>query len=114
MSSKRTVLFATLMLSLGATAFVSPRAQDQSGAGVVISGQSAANRSEKNRNYMPIDINAAQQALKDEGLYQGPIDGAMGPETARALKRFQSDNGLKQTATLDEQTQDQLVHADND
>ena len=59
-------------------------------------------------------IRDVQQALKDEGLYMGPINGEWGPETKQAVEQFQKTNGLKQTAELDEQTQDQLEHADND
>lgn len=59
-------------------------------------------------------IRDAQQALKDEGLYKGPINGELGPETKQAIARFQKTNGLKQTAALDTETRDQLEHADND
>ena len=35
------------------------------------------------------------------GLYDGSLDGVVGPETKRALHQFQRDNGLDRTATLD-------------
>jgi len=38
------------------------------------------------------------------GLYNGSLDGVLGPETKRALDQFQKDNGLDRTATLDQQT----------
>lgn len=60
------------------------------------------------------DIKQAQQSLKDEGLYNGAIDGQWGPETRQAVAKFQKKNGLKQTAQLDEQTLDQLQQAGND
>ena len=50
----------------------------------------------------------AQQQLKAQGLYNGPIDGMAGPEMQRALARYQQQNGLRQTATLDEQTMGRL------
>jgi peptidoglycan hydrolase-like protein with peptidoglycan-binding domain len=36
-----------------------------------------------------------QTALKNAGLYQGNIDGKIGPMTKRAIETFQSNNGLK-------------------
>ncbi len=36
-----------------------------------------------------------QQALKNAGFYQGPIDGKIGPQTHEAIKQFQQANGLK-------------------
>jgi peptidoglycan hydrolase-like protein with peptidoglycan-binding domain len=56
--------------------------------------QSAANVSKD-------DIREAQLALRHSGLYNGSIDGVIGPQTQQALLRFQRDNGLEQTATLD-------------
>jgi len=50
------------------------------------------------------DIAAAQQRLKDRGYYAGPVDGAMGPRTAAALRAYQRDHGLHATGQLDAQT----------
>ena len=36
-----------------------------------------------------------QQALKGAGLYDGKIDGNIGPKTKKAIEAFQSQNGLK-------------------
>jgi Putative peptidoglycan binding domain len=47
------------------------------------------------------DIREAQLELRHSGLYNGSIDGVIGPQTQQALLRFQRDNGLEQTATLD-------------
>jgi peptidoglycan hydrolase-like protein with peptidoglycan-binding domain len=55
------------------------------------------------------DIRWAQVELHTIGLYYGSLDGVAGPETKRALLEFQENNGLKQTATLDQQTADVLV-----
>jgi peptidoglycan hydrolase-like protein with peptidoglycan-binding domain len=43
------------------------------------------------------------------GLYNGSLDGVVGPETKRALLGFQKSNGLERTATLDQQTADALI-----
>jgi peptidoglycan hydrolase-like protein with peptidoglycan-binding domain len=49
-------------------------------------------------------ITAAQQQLKFSGLYDGSVDGKMSSETQRALRQFQQQHGLRQTAILDEKT----------
>jgi peptidoglycan hydrolase-like protein with peptidoglycan-binding domain len=55
------------------------------------------------------DIRWAQVELHYLGLYNDSLDGVAGPETKRALAAFQKTNGLKQTATLDQQTADALI-----
>jgi peptidoglycan hydrolase-like protein with peptidoglycan-binding domain len=55
------------------------------------------------------DIRWAQVELHNVGLYNGSLDGVMGPETKRALVGFQNSNGLERTATLDQQTADALI-----
>lgn len=55
------------------------------------------------------DIRWAQTELHYAGLYNGSLDGVMGPETKRALAGFQKSNGLERTATLDQQTADALT-----
>ncbi len=60
------------------------------------------------RNISQDEVRQAQQQLKTQGLYNGPIDGMAGPEMQRALARYQQQNGLRQTATLDEQTMGRL------
>jgi len=36
-----------------------------------------------------------QQALKNAGLYDGKLDGHIGPKTKKAIEAFQTQNGLK-------------------
>jgi peptidoglycan hydrolase-like protein with peptidoglycan-binding domain len=55
------------------------------------------------------DIRWAQVELRTMGLYNGSLDGVVGPETKRALLGFQESNGLERTATLDQQTADALI-----
>jgi peptidoglycan hydrolase-like protein with peptidoglycan-binding domain len=50
------------------------------------------------------DFRQAQLELRNMGLYNGSLDGVLGPETKRALVQFQKDNGLDRTATLDQLT----------
>ena len=41
------------------------------------------------------DPSMIQKALKNLGLYQGEVDGKMGPKTKRAIKEFQKQNNLQ-------------------
>ena len=43
------------------------------------------------------------------GLYNGSLDGVIGPETKRALLGFQESNDLERTGTLDQQTANALI-----
>ncbi|CCQ74899.1 exported protein of unknown function[Include putative peptidoglycan binding domain] [Magnetospira sp. QH-2] len=44
-----------------------------------------------------------QQALADEGLYKGPINGLMGAPTARAIRAYQRRSGLKEDGAVSEE-----------
>jgi peptidoglycan hydrolase-like protein with peptidoglycan-binding domain len=55
------------------------------------------------------DIRWAQVELRYRGLYQGSLDGILGPETKRALTQFQLINGLGRTVSLDTQTWEALT-----
>ena len=54
------------------------------------------------------NVRQAQEALQDQGLYKGQVDGKMGPETKHAIAQFQKQKGLKQTAQLDQPTLNDL------
>jgi peptidoglycan hydrolase-like protein with peptidoglycan-binding domain len=54
-------------------------------------------------------IRWAQVELEMMRLYNGSLDGVLGPETKQALLRFQKNNGLERTATLDQPTADALI-----
>jgi len=79
-----------------------PLASETSPSSPIAANLSAANLSKD-------DIRQAQLELRNMGLYNGSLDGIIGPETRRGLVQFQKDNGLHQTATLDPQTMDALV-----
>ncbi|WP_285674416.1 peptidoglycan-binding domain-containing protein, partial [Paralimibaculum aggregatum] len=49
-------------------------------------------------------VRALQMALNDLGYDVGGVDGAFGAGTDRALRRFQTDNGLTPNGIVDEQT----------
>jgi len=49
-------------------------------------------------------IRSAQEVLKEQGYYDGEIDGVVGPMTESALRKYQSEHGLEITARADEAT----------
>jgi peptidoglycan hydrolase-like protein with peptidoglycan-binding domain len=55
------------------------------------------------------DIRWAQVELRMRGLYNGSLDGVVGPETKQAILQFQQSNSLERTARLDQETVDALV-----
>lgn len=55
----------------------------------------------------PLDdafIRELQQALQQQQLYTGNVDGTWGPETHQALTKFQQNHGLQSDGQLDTQT----------
>jgi peptidoglycan hydrolase-like protein with peptidoglycan-binding domain len=66
--------------------------------------QPASGNSFWSRNISEDEVRQSQQQLQAQGLYKGPIDGKVGSEMQRSLARYQQQNGLRQTGTLDEQT----------
>jgi len=49
-----------------------------------------------------------QQALKNDSLYRGEIDGNIGPETKRAIKEFQTRNNLNADGKVGSKTWEKL------
>jgi peptidoglycan hydrolase-like protein with peptidoglycan-binding domain len=49
-------------------------------------------------------IVAVQQELSQLGYYYGPIDGLVGPQTAKAIRLFQSVDKLPVTGEIDSPT----------
>jgi len=59
------------------------------------------------------NVQQAQEQLRSQGLYNGEIDGQLGPRMRSALLQFQQRNGLPRTGTLDEQTSARLEQSSN-
>jgi Putative peptidoglycan binding domain len=78
----------------------SPSAQYYAYDGPIYSGQHAE----------PPDkvIADVQGVLQQMGYYKGEVDGLLGPMTREALTAYQSEQGLTQTAAIDEPTLDSL------
>ncbi|MEP6937903.1 MAG: peptidoglycan-binding protein [Chthoniobacterales bacterium] len=57
-------------------------------------------------NDLPPDqvVSNVQEALQQDGYYDGYIDGELGPQTRVALARYQRDKGLVVTSAIDEPT----------
>jgi len=49
-------------------------------------------------------VRQAQEQLRATGLYTGPADGLMDPDTRAAIANFQQQNGLRRTNQLDSAT----------
>ena len=49
-----------------------------------------------------------QQALKNANLYQGKIDGNIGPKTKQAIKEFQTRNNLNADGKVESKTWEKL------
>ena len=49
-------------------------------------------------------IVAAQERLARQGYYRGEADGVLSAEMQKAVKRYQSTNGLRQSGYLDSDT----------
>jgi peptidoglycan hydrolase-like protein with peptidoglycan-binding domain len=54
-------------------------------------------------------VQQAQEKLKSKGFYDGAIDGQQGPELRAAIRKYQQQIGLPQTAMLDQQTLQHLL-----
>lgn len=54
--------------------------------------------------YVDSTVVAVQRQLAHQGYYRGQIDGVLGPETSRAIARYQSQNRLRVTGNLTRDT----------
>jgi hypothetical protein len=50
------------------------------------------------------NVRLAQGKLKDEGLYDGPVDGVAGARTKSALRTYQQKHGLDASGKVDSKT----------
>ncbi len=71
------------------------------GDGTDYYGQGAYDSSEQ---YADSTVAAAQEQLARQGYYRGAIDGVFGPETRRAIIRYQGNHGLRVTGSLNTDT----------
>ena len=64
-------------------------------------GQSVYGSSEQSADST---VAAVQEQLAQQGYYRGEIDGVFGAQTRRAIVRYQSDHGLRETGNLNADT----------
>ena len=111
---KKLILGTASVLALGIGGAALDFAADADDASNVVgnmpSTPGTAHHSINAVNLSKDDVRWAQLELRNMGLYDGSLDGVVGPETKRALLRFQQSNGLARTAELDQQTADALVN----
>lgn len=96
----------------GTTSPAMPNAGVPSAAGTPAAGPSAANYPAAAGPSLTLSrqqIEHAQHALRQQGLYHGRIDGLLGRETQQAIAQFQQSQGLQQTATIDQETLNRLM-----
>jgi len=53
-------------------------------------------------------VSKAQEVLKNDGIYSGPVDGRMSQSTREAIRSFQQSHQLNMTGTIDDETARQL------
>ncbi len=59
------------------------------------------------------DVAVLQRLLEDTGVYNKRIDGLYGPNTEKAVRRFQEENGLTVTGEVDQETLNHLPDSGN-
>jgi peptidoglycan hydrolase-like protein with peptidoglycan-binding domain len=113
--SRKLLLGTASVLSLGIAGSVAISALGVADAGKTATAASTHGVVETSRDALtgdPLrrnDIRWAQVELRYRGLYQGSLDGVVGPETKRALSQFQKINGLGPSESLDAQTWEALT-----
>ena len=53
-------------------------------------------------------VSKAQEVLKNDGIYLGPVDGRMSQDTREAIRSFQQSHQLNMTGTIDDETAREL------
>ncbi len=60
------------------------------------------------QEFTPPSAQDIQQALKNAGLYDGEIDGKVGPKTNKAIEEFQAKNNLKADGKVGRKTWEKM------
>lgn len=109
---KRLLLTAGLTLGLASFAVAQQDANNSQNNNTAPSGTTVVDTHQdtvvkpvpKNVKVNKKTVEAAQKALADRGYQTGPVDGIVGPQTRAATSKFQADQGLKQTGSLNADT----------
>jgi peptidoglycan hydrolase-like protein with peptidoglycan-binding domain len=109
---RKCVLGSVSVLALGIGGVALDYAADAGDAATAASMRALSQASESWRGddtFRKDDIRWVQVELRYRDLYKGSLDGVLGPQTKRALARFQKTNGLDQTASIDARTWEALT-----
>jgi hypothetical protein len=115
MSSRKTFLTAIIIGGTVGLAPVLSWSQDapgetrqsnpeQSGPGANVPGTRSGAAQELSKN----DMKLIQQRLQEKGYDPGNVDGTADETTRAAIRKFQEDQGIPVTGTIDERTANQL------
>ena len=103
-----TAIFALLMLGVSANAQTAKPAKTQTNSNTT---KASANTAQNDTPKRPAIFRAnkdqimqAQKILKDKGLYKGEQTGKMDTDFRAGLKKFQADQKIKATGTLNKVT----------
>jgi peptidoglycan hydrolase-like protein with peptidoglycan-binding domain len=67
-------------------------------------GTTGEQRPEQKQLLSQENLKVLQERLKAEGVYAGPVDGVMSPQTEAALRQYQQKEGLPVSGAADEET----------
>jgi peptidoglycan hydrolase-like protein with peptidoglycan-binding domain len=67
-------------------------------------GTTGEQRPEQKQLLTKDNIQLLQERLKAEGVYAGPVDGTLNPQTEAALRQYQEKKGLPVSGAADEET----------
>ena len=84
-------------------------AQPQAPAGISVAAAPVTVPSGSSSAILKPSTREIQQALKNAGLYQGAVDGKLGPKTRDAIREFQRVNQLKVDGLIGKQTWEKLA-----
>jgi len=83
-------------------------AAKQPGSGTATDQSSMDHSKMSGVSQSPDKVKQVQEALKAKGQDPGPIDGVMGPHTARALRSYQKEQKIASSGQIDQPTLDAL------
>ncbi len=83
-------------------------AQDKTSTAANDEKTTTTETSKTRAEYLPANVEKAQQALKAKGLYKGNITGKVDTDTKAAIKTFQEQNDLNPTGHLNKDTRKKL------
>lgn len=67
-------------------------------------GTTGEQRPEQKQLMTKDNIQLLQERLKAEGVYAGPVDGTLNPQTEAALRQYQEKKGIPVSGAADEAT----------